>query len=56
MNAIDSGKVTILAVLDMSAAFDTLDHNITLGKVDPNKYSAFKTSQINAFRNSLFSD
>ena len=30
MDAIDSGKVTILAALDMSAAFDTLDHTTLL--------------------------
>ena len=29
METIDSGKITILTALDMSAAFDTLDH-ITL--------------------------
>ena len=29
MESIDSGKITILTALDMSAAFDTLDH-ITL--------------------------
>ena len=30
MDTIDSGKVTILAALDMSAAFDTLDHTTLL--------------------------
>ena len=30
MDTTDSGKVTILAVLDISAAFDTLDHDTTL--------------------------
>ena len=34
MDAIDSGKVTILAALDMSAAFDTLDHTTLLHRLE----------------------
>ena len=34
MDAIDSGKVTILATLDMSAAFDTLDHTTLLHRLE----------------------
>ena len=34
MDTIDSGKVTILAALDMSAAFDTLDHTTLLHRLE----------------------
>ena len=34
MDAIDSGKVKILAALDMSAAFDTLDHTTLLHRLE----------------------
>ena len=34
MDAINSGKVTILAALDMSAAFDTLDHTTLLQRLE----------------------
>ena len=34
MDTIDSGKVTFLAALDMSAAFDTLDHTTLLHRLE----------------------
>ena len=34
METIDSGKITILAALDMSAAFDTLDHTTLLHRFE----------------------
>ena len=34
MDAIDSGKVTILAAQDMPAAFDTLDHTTLLHRLE----------------------
>ena len=38
METIDSGKITILTALDMSAAFDTLDHITFLHTIDSSIY------------------
>ena len=37
-NLLDSGKITILTLLDMSAAFDTLDHATLLHRLKRQTY------------------
>ena len=33
LNSIDEGNVSVLALLDLSAAFDTIDHNILIKRL-----------------------
>ena len=50
METIDSGKITILTALDMSAAFDTLDHT------SPQTSAYFRSVRLCHLLGSLLSD
>ena len=51
METIDSGKITILTALDMSAAFDTLDHATLLHRLEHSTFglSGFVISWIRSY-------
>ena len=42
---IDTGKVTVLTLLDLSAAFDTIDYSVLLGRLS-DWYMAYQASPI----------
>ena len=52
LHALDNGDVTVITLLDLSAAFDTIDHNILCQRLE-HLYGIFGTP-LNWFKSDLF--